>query len=267
MEKESNDKILSNDKAFLESVGLPAGLVEYLANPYGNIKMTDETKAAIEKIAKLVFGELKLSALNDGEIIYRVLSTLLDDEAAAYEKTEALLNRFHSLLGIFGADAEYIAALGLSLATTIRLLMLSSICLWDGKANIFIKNGRDSAKYFGEIYHAGKSDHAVGYMDDDFCLIETTELAGDDEIASRAKALNAKYVICSTYVSDSKNAPSGELQKAKALSEKLDGAGAKLLDKYIFFPNGRATLGLTPFADELKYSFEYKNLERDKRGS
>lgn len=266
MIKESNDRILSNDKAFLESVGLPAGLVEYLSKPYGNIKMTDETKAAIEKIAKLAFGELILPAFNDGEIIYRVLSTLMD-EKAAYEKTEALLNRFHSLLGIFSADAEYIAALGLSLAATIRLLMLSSICLWDGKANIFIKNGRDSAKYFGEIYRAGKSDHAVGFIDDDFCLIETTELAGDDDIVSRAKALNAKYVICSTVVSDSNNAPSGELQKAKALSEKLDGVGAKLLDRYIFFPNGRATLGLTPFSDELKYSFEHKNLERDKRGS
>lgn len=268
MEKEGKIKTLRDSSEYLKCAGLPSELVELLTERYGMVLLTDATKAAIEKIAQYAVGcNFAAPAPHDEEILNTVLSAAaIGDENAVREKTEALLDRFHTLLGIFGADAEYLAALGIPFAATVRILMLATICLWDGKRKIKIKNGRDSAKYFGEIYRGGENLYAVGFIDDNFCLIETTELSEDDAIATRAKELSARYVICSTVIPDINNAPSGEINRAKDLSEKLEKVGAKLLDRYIFFPNGKATLGLSPFADELKYRFEQKNYERDKRG-
>ena len=268
MEKESKIKTLRDSGEYMKSAGLPSELIELLTKRYGMVLLTDATKAAIEKISQYAVGcNFAAPAPHDEEILNTVLSAAaIGDENAVREKTEALLDRFHTLLGIFSADAEFLAALGIPFAATVRILMLATICLWDGKRKIKIQNGRDSAKYFGEIYRGGESLYAVGLIDENFCLIETVELTDDDAIAARAKELNARYVICSTVIHDSNNAPSGELNQAKALSEKLERVGAKLLDRYIFFPNGRATLGLSPLANELKYRFEQKNFERDKRG-
>lgn len=255
MEARIDKKLLRFETEFLQNTVGPS-LAKIIADRHGHIRFTQTTSSAIKEIADYArTDEESVKAPNDTEILQKIFCALSSaDDGAARQKSKDALNRFHSLCEIMATDEGMLNAFGISVGTAYRIKMLATICLYDGRRKILLRNGRASALYFGQMYKGGTSESAVGFLDGEFCLIETAEISHINEIAELSKKINAKNVITAKRIKSTFDADNKELERAKELRAQLEAVGAKLLDSYIFTPEGTATLGLTPFSEELKYS-------------
>ena len=254
MEATIDKKLLRFETEFLEAVVGPS-LAKIIADRHGHIKFTPTTATAIKEIADYSeSGETKKSP-HDKAVLQKILSTLKqNDKKWAKDISESALNRFHSLMEILATDEGMLNAFGISVGMAYRIKMLATICLYDGSKKIILRNGRASALYFGQMYKGGLSEKAVGFLDGKYCLTEAAEISDINEIANKAKELKAKYVIGAKRIKSESDIDNTALERAKELKSKLNSVGIKLVDSYIFTPNSTATLALTTFSDELKYT-------------
>ncbi len=233
--------------------GEKSGTAERLAHKAAPVKRKKSKCAASDKKENIHKGHRKRmreSARRDPEFetfsdiqILEYLLSFATPQRDTNPIAHALLDKFGSLLSVFRAPAEELAAVkGVTVAAAEIISLLTKICIFDDKRDIRLSTAADAAGYFGSVYLTGeRTGVCIAYLDSGFELIaaERFESSGFalKPIVGSACRHGAKFVLMSMR-HDMFPDLGGIAESVDALSYALSLVGIKFIDCLMFTDYG-----------------------------
>ncbi len=176
---------LGDCKNLNKRLGISETLAATLTERFPTLKLTPRTEHAFDFARKI--GE-SMEAVDDLALLESLLKEIADGRFGAPDAKE-LIDRFGDITSVVTAGLQT----GLTHGEVMRLSLAVALCLNRGARGIKLKNRRNAAYFFGEVYMFGVIPPSVAYLDGDFKTLEVAPMPAD--VPEKAKELGAKYVI------------------------------------------------------------------------
>lgn len=210
-------------------LGIDRAAAKALIARFPALKLTPRTERAMSAAREL--GE-KLDAVNDAELLNCLLTDIAAGRFGAPD-AQTLIGEFGDILSTVTAGART----GMKNGEHLRLSLAVMLCLNRGAIGIKINDRKAAAYYLGKVYKYGLDPAPTAvYLDPAQRTLATEPYA--ENIAARAAALGAKYVIVSQH-------DDGALFDVRSTATKLKAELAEknviLLDWLVFDDEGYAS--------------------------